>query len=356
MSAAQVSVPASRLTEAAARLLSAAGLGESPAEVVAGSLVDADMRGVSSHGVMLVPMYVERLRAGSVSPHTEAKLVADSGTLALLDGDNMFGQLSGDQAMSLAIEKAGRHGVGAVVVRHAFHFGGAFRYVMQAADAGCIGVAAANTRPLMPAPGGTAAVVGNNPIAFGIPFAGGDPLVLDMALSEVSLGKIRLAAQEGREIPPTWATDADGVATTNAEAAVDGLLLPAGGHKGYGLALVVDVLTGVLSGGGYGAHVKGLYADTAVPNDCAHAFLALDIAALGDGDDFAGRLADLVGQVTSSPRAPGVERVLMPGQLEAERFAAARSNGVLVDPGVLDRLHATAAELEVVLTEMETPA
>lgn len=352
----QVSVSSSWVTEATARLLSAAGLGEAAARVVAGSLVDADMRGVSSHGVMLVPMYVERLRAGSVSTRTEAEVVADSGALALLDGGNMLGQLSGDQAMSLAIEKADRYGVGAVLVRHAFHFGGAFRYVMQAADAGCIGIAAANTRPLMPAPGGAAAVVGNNPIAFGIPCGGGEPLVLDMALSEVSLGKIRLAAQEGREIPATWATDADGVATTDAEAAIDGLLLPAGGHKGYGLALVVDILTGVLSGGGYGSHVKGLYADTAVPNDCAHAFLALDVSALGDGDDFAGRLADLVGQVTNSPRAPGVERVLVPGQIEAERFAAAESTGVLVDAGVLDRLCSTAAELDVALAEIETTA
>lgn len=352
----QVSVSASWLTEAAARLLSAAGLEEDPAAVVAGSLVDADMRGVSSHGVMLVPMYVERLCAGSVSPRTEAEPVADSGPLALLDGGNMLGQLSGDQAMSLAIEKAGRYGLGAVLVRHAFHFGGAFRYVQQAAEAGLIGVAAANTRPLMPAPGGAAAVVGNNPIAFGVPFPGGEPLVLDMALSEVSLGKIRIAAQEGREIPATWATDADGVATTDAEAAIEGLLLPAGAHKGYGLALVVDVLTGVLSGGGYGSHVKGLYADTSVPNDCAHAFLAIDVAAFGDGEGFADRVADLAGQVTGSPRAPGVDRVLLPGQLEAERFAAAQATGVPVEASVLDRLRATALDLDVALAEMETTA
>lgn len=345
------------LTEAATRLLEAAGLDEPSAGTVAGSLVDADMRGVSSHGVLLVPMYVERLRAGSVSPLTEAELVVDTGPLALLDGRNMLGQLSGIQAMSLAVEKAGQLGIGAVFVRHAFHFGGAFRYVMQAVDAGCIGIAAANTRPLMPAPGGAAAVVGNNPIAFGIPFAGGEPLVLDMALSEASMGKIRLAAQQGGEIPATWATDADGLATTDAEAALDGLLMPMGGHKGYGLALVVDILTGVLSGGGYGSHVKGLYADTSVPNDCSHAFLALDVAAFGDVDAFAGRLADLAAQITGSPRAPGVERLLMPGQSEAERFAAAQAAGVVdVEASVLDRLHATAVELDVVLTEMETPA
>lgn len=344
------------MTDAATRLLVAAGLEAAPAGVVATSLVEADMRGVSSHGVMLLPMYVARLRAGSVSPRTKAELVADSDSLALLDAGNMLGQLSGDQAMSLAIAKARRHGVGAVLVRHAFHFGGAFRYATQATEAGCIGIVAANTRPLMPAPGGAAPVVGNNPIAVGIPFAGRFPLVLDMALSEVSLGKIRLAAREGREIPPTWATDSDGVATTDAETAIDGMLLPAGGHKGYGLALIVDILTGVLSGGGYGSHVKGLYADTSVPNDCSHAFLALEVAALGDADGFGGRLDDLVGQVAESPLAPGAERVLMPGQLEAERFAAARATGVLIEPSVLDGLWATAAELDVVLAEVETTA
>jgi LDH2 family malate/lactate/ureidoglycolate dehydrogenase len=355
-------MPASTLTspswlvERLAAVFSAAGLDSTAATTVAQALVDADMRGIPSHGTLLVPMYVERIVRGSVTTLTSAEPVADFGAIAVLDAGHALGVLTADQAMALAVEKAAAHGVGAVAVRRAFHFGGAFRYVERAAAAGMIGLAAANTRPLMPAPGGAHAVVGNNPLAIGVPRADGEPLVLDMALSEAALGKIRLAAQEGREIPATWATAADGSPTTDPAAALAGLLLPAAGHKGYGLALMVDVLTGVLSGGSYGSGVRGLYADTATPNDCAHFFLALDAARFsddGDGDAFAARVADLAAQVTSPPAAPGVERLLVPGQLEAERHAAARADGVALDTTVLERLRAAAESVGVSLGDPE---
>lgn len=323
----------------------AAGLDREAAGRVAASLVSADLRGVSSHGTMLVPMYIERIQSGSVSRHTKADVVVDVGGVALLDARDALGQVTSDQAMDLAITKARHHGVGAVVVRNAFHFGGAFRYAESAARAGCIGIVASNTRPLMPAPGGAAAVVGNNPLAVGIPVLDREPLILDMALSEAALGKIRLAAQEGRPIPATWATDAKGAPTTDAEAAIAGLLLPAAGHKGYGLALVIDMLTGVLSGGGFGNAVRGLYADTSVPNNCAHFFLALDIARFGDVEGFLARAAELADQVLTSPTAPGVERTLLPGQLEAERSSAALAHGVRLDASVLAALEATARSL-----------
>ncbi|MDW5596312.1 Ldh family oxidoreductase [Conexibacter stalactiti] len=338
------------LVERLAAVFAGAGLERAAATTVATALIDADMRGIPSHGSLLVPMYVERIVSGSVTTLTSAEPVADFGAVAVLDGGHALGVLTADQAMALAIEKARDHGLGAVAVRRAFHFGGAFRYVQSAAEAGMIGVAAANTRPLMPAPGGAHAVVGNNPLAIGVPRAGGEPLVLDMALSEAALGKIRLAAQEGREIPATWATAADGTPTTDPAAAIAGLLLPAAGHKGYGLALMVDVLTGVLSGGSYGGAVRGLYADTAVPNDCAHFFLALDVTRFGsDLDGFAARVADLSQQVTSPPAAPGVERLLVPGQLEAERHAAAEAQGVALDASVLERLRAAAESVGVEL-------
>jgi LDH2 family malate/lactate/ureidoglycolate dehydrogenase len=332
-----VHVPAAWLTDVVAGLFATAGLSQASARTIAGSLVEADMRGIPSHGVMLVPMYLDRLEAGTISAHDEAVVVVDAGAVAVLDGGHALGQLTGDQAMALAIEKARHHGVGAVVVRRAFHFGGAFRYVMQAADAGCIGVAAANTRPLMPAPGGAEAVVGNNPLAVGVPTAG-DPIVLDIALSEVALGKIRLAEQEGRKIPSTWATDANGEPTTDPAAAIAGLLLPSGMHKGYGLALIVDVLTGVLSGGAFGSDVKGLYADVSVPNDCAHFFLALDVGAFASIEEFQERVGALGDAVTGSTRAPGVDRLYLPGQIEAERHAEAAANGIELDASVLEAL------------------
>ncbi len=346
-----VCIPAPDLIATTARVFGALGLPDHAAAAVAEGLVDADMRGIPSHGLMLVPMYAERIRAGSVSTATEAAMVTDLGAIAVLDAGNALGILSGDQAMALAVERARRFGIGAVAVRHAFHFGGAFRYAMAAAEVGLIGIAAANTRPLIPAPGGARAVVGNNPLAIGVPSGGAEPIVLDMALSEAALGKIRLAAAEGREIPPTWATDANGTPTTDPETAIAGLLLPAAGPKGYGLALMVDVLTGVLSGGGFGAGVQGLYADTSIPNDCAHLFLAIDPGAFGDADAFVARIDELASQVTASPTAPGVERVLLPGQLEAERQAAARTDGVRVERSVIDKLHELAASLGVEPTE-----
>ncbi|MFC4472246.1 Ldh family oxidoreductase [Streptomyces xiangluensis] len=345
----RISVPPDWLTEAVGTVFVAAGLSPRAAATVARSLVEADLRGTPSHGVLLVPMYIERLRKGSVSTRESAKVVSDAGAVAVLDAGHALGQLTGDQAMELAVDKAHTYGIGAVTVRHAFHFGGAYRYARTAAAAGCIGIAAANTRPLMPAPGGAAAVVGNNPLAVGVPTGHDEPILLDMALSEAALGKIRLAAQQGREIPPTWATDRGGTPTTDPAEALAGLLLPAAGHKGYGLALVVDVLTGVLSGGSFGGGVRGLYADPSTPNDCAHFFLALDVAAFGDRDEFEQRVAALRDQITGSPKAPGTERLLLPGQLEAERQASATTAGVPLDAGVLAALRETATSLGVAL-------
>jgi LDH2 family malate/lactate/ureidoglycolate dehydrogenase len=346
-----VRIPAPALLAATSRVFGALGLPEGAAAAVAEGLVDGDMRGIPSHGLMLVPMYAERIRAGSVTTATAGEVVTDLGAIAVLDAGNALGILTGDQAMALAVERARRFGIGAVAVRHAFHFGGAFRYVMAAAEAGLIGIAAANTRPLIPAPGGAAAVIGNNPLAIGVP-RGTEPIVLDMALSEAALGKIRIAAAEGREIPPTWATDSTGMPTTDPEAAIAGLLLPAAGPKGYGLAFMIDVLTGVLSGGAFGAGVQGLYNNADTPNDCAHFFCAIDPAAFGGADTFAARVGELADQVTASPTAPGVERVLLPGQLEAERHAAARADGVRVERSVIDDLREVAAGLGIDLGDL----
>lgn len=330
------------LTESLTAIFVAVGVSESGASKVAESLVDADRRGIPSHGAMLVSMYVDRLRSGSVSTRDEAEVLIDAGAIAVLDAHHMLGQVSGDQAMELAVSKAKSHGVGAVTVRRAFHFGGAFRYVQEATRAGCIGVAAANTRPLMPAPGGASPVVGNNPLAFGVPNGDDEPIVTDMALSEAALGKIRLAASEGREIPETWATDPEGQPTTDPEAAIAGMLLPIGGPKGYGLAVVVDVLTGVLSGGQSGAGVKGLYADTSVPNDCAHFFLALDVESFANPQEFTGRLRELATQITDSDRAPEADRLLLPGQLEAERHEQSEEQGIELDESTLTSIHEAA--------------
>jgi len=220
---------------------------------------------------------------------------------------------------------------------------------MQAGEAGCVGVAMSNTTPLMPAPGGAERIVGNNPLAIAVPTSAGVEIVLDMALSAVALGKIRLAASAGRPIPDTCATDPSGTPTTDAEEAVLGMLLPAAGHKGFGLALMIDVLTGVLSGGGWGDQVRPLYREPDQPNDCAHLFLAIDPEMLGGVESFRRRSSGLAARVRSSATAPGVNRLYLPGEIEAERAAHQRRHGVLIERSGLDGLLAAARAVGAVL-------
>ena len=315
-------------------------LGFEPADAgrIAAALVEADLRGVSSHGVMLVPMYVERLNAGGVTRERELDIVHDAGAALVVDARGGMGQLSSPQAMGHAIERAGRYGIGLVSVRNAHHFGAASRWATQAAQAGCLGIAMSNTTPLMPAPGGAERLVGNNPLAIAVPTEAGVEIVLDMALSAVALGKIRLAASAGRPIPDTWATDPSGLPTTDPEAAVLGMLLPAAGHKGFGLALMIDVLTGVLSGGGWGDQVRPLYREPDQPNDCAHLFLAIDPELLGGAEGFRQRSSALAARVRESATAPGVQRLHLPGEIEAERAEHQRRHGVLIERSGLDGL------------------
>jgi LDH2 family malate/lactate/ureidoglycolate dehydrogenase len=330
-------------------VFSAVGFDPSDSAKIATALVEADLRGVSSHGIMLVPMYVERLNAGGVTRERELDILYDAGAALVVDARGGMGQLSSPQAMGHAIERAGRHGIGLVSVRNAHHFGAASRWAMQAGEAGCVGVAMSNTTPLMPAPGGAERIVGNNPLAIAVPTTAGVEIVLDMALSAVALGKIRLAASAGRPIPDNWATDPSGTPTTDPEQAVLGMLLPAAGHKGFGLALMIDVLTGVLSGGGWGDQVRPLYREPDRPNDCAHLFLAIDPELLGGAESFRRRSSGLAARVRGSATAPGVSRLYLPGEIEAERAAHQRRNGVLIERSGLDGLLAAARAVGAVV-------
>jgi len=345
----RVLVRPSWLEATVSAVFSAVGFEPGDAASIAVALVEADLRGVSSHGIMLVPMYVDRLNAGGVTRERELDVVSDAGAALIADARGGMGQLSSPQAMGQAIERAGRYGIGLVSVRNAHHFGAASRWAMQAAQAGCIGIAMSNTTPLMPAPGGAERLVGNNPLAIAVPTAAGAEIVLDMALSAVALGKIRLAAAAGEQIPDTWATDPDGRPTTDPEEAVLGMLLPAAGHKGFGLALMIDVLTGVLSGGGWGDQVRPLYREPGRPNDCAHLFLAIDPELLGGIDNFRRRSSGLAARVRGSATAPGVERLYLPGEIEAERAAHQRRNGVLIERSGLDGLLAAARAVGAVV-------
>ena len=259
-------------------LFHATGISEKASTTMAEALVEADLAGLPSHGVMQGEVYLARLRAGSLTTAEQAERVVDRDAMAVLDAHNMLGHLAAAQAVDLAVEKARRFGIAAVAVRNAFHFGAAGRYAAMAAKAGCVGIVMANTKATMPAPGGAQALVGTNPIAVAIPTADEPAIVLDMATSAGSVGKIRMAGKAGRAIPEGWAVAADGSPTTDPAEALKGLLLPAAGPKGFGLSLIVDLLCGLLSSGIWGEAIPTIHGDLTKPAPSTHLYIAIDIA------------------------------------------------------------------------------
>jgi len=310
-----VAIDAQRLTSAIADIFTATGIAAADAQIVAADLVAADLEGIASHGVMLVPMYVERISKGSVSRRSAGEVVSDRASAIIIDAGNVLGQLTSRQAVMLAVARARETGLAAVVVRNGFHFGTAGRYARMMAEKNCVGIVLSNTRPLMPAPGGAEALVGNNPIAIALPSAGDFPVEADMALSATAMGKIRLAAAAAERIPQDWAVDSQGRPTTDPAAAIKGMLLPAAGPKGFGLAFVIDLLCGGLSDGAVGAEVRPLYGDPAEPYRCSHFFLAIAVDHFPAGERFAHRVRDQATRVSQSKRGPRVERVYAPGEL-----------------------------------------
>jgi LDH2 family malate/lactate/ureidoglycolate dehydrogenase len=341
-----VAVPASKLAAAVTGILVAAGIERAAAEVVAADLVEADLEGLASHGVMLLPMYVDRIAAGSVSRRGAGDVVSDRGSAIVIDAANALGQLTARQAVELAAARAHEIGIAAVAVRNGFHFGTAGRHARMIAARNCIGIVLSSTRPLMPAPGGAEPLVGNNPIAMALPSSGAFPVEVDMALSATAMGKIRLAAAAGQPIPADWAIDADGNPTTDPAAAITGMLLPAGGPKGFGLAFLIDLLCGGLSEGAVGAEVRPLYGDPAQPYRCSHFFLAIHVGHFPAAATFAQRVEQQAARVSRSKRAPGIERIYAPGEL---RWATRRANGdtCRLDVQTVRALAATAQRLGI---------
>jgi len=319
---AAVYVDASDLSEAVALVLRAAGVEASDAHITAQCLLSAEIEGVTSHGVALLPLYVQRLAAGGVVAAAKPVVVQDFGAWVVVDAQHGLGGASSRMAVDLAAQRAVTHGVGFVTVRHAFHFGAAAFWSRRLAERGMVGAALSNTRPLMPAPGGAQAVVGNNPLSIAFPSDSATPIVVDMAMSATAMGKIRLADAQGEPIPLGWATDASGAPTTSAREAIAGMLLPAAGPKGFGLAVAIDLLCGALSGGAVGAAVKPLYGAPEQHYGCAHAFLAIDAKRANAGQGIGAIVDAYARQIRASAKAASTERLYAPGDLEREARAA----------------------------------
>lgn len=316
-----------QLTAFGADVLASLGVPDADARLVSDSLVTADLWGHPSHGMLRLPWYVARLRSGVMQAVTREEVLVDAGAVAVLDGHDGVGQVITDRACTDAIARAEQHGVGVVAVRNSNHFGTAAYWTRRMAEVGCVGILTTNGSPAMAPWGGTLKTVGANPWSVATPGGSNPPVVLDIANTGVARGKIYAAAERGEQIPDTWALDPDGVPTTDPHVAVHGLLAPMGGHKGYGISFIMDVLSGVLTGSSYATDVVGPY----VPDQrsgCGHLVLALKVDAVLPDGSFGARIDDLIDSTKSVPRATGVDEIFYPGEIEARAEVAGRVAGV----------------------------
>ena len=344
----EINVPAGKLSVFCVACFKKLGLSPQNARLTADNLIFANLRGVDSHGVIRMKIYAERLRAGGFKAKARPRIVAEQKSSALLDARHGIGQVAAAAAMKLAIGKAKKTGVAVVSVKNSNHFGASAFYAMQALQHGMIGFAATNAGPTMAPTGGREGRLGNNAMAIAMPAGRFPPIVLDMATGAVAWGKIFLAQQEKRKIPATWALDQHGMPTDDPNAAAhQGLIQPFGGYKGYGLSLLIDILTGVLSGGGFSTHVRTLYQQIDAPSQVAHLCAALRIDGFMALKEFLQRMEEIIQLMHSCPSAPGVERIFVPGEIEHETEQRRKAEGIPLNAQLRDELKVLGAELGV---------
>ncbi len=338
--------PSDVLREFTEQAFQRVGVPAEDAALVADSLLEANLRGVDSHGVgrLLVP-YIHRLRAGGINPRPAVRLVAESPATLLVDADNGLGAVAATKAMQWGIERARHNGAAWVGVRHSNHFGASAYYALLAAQQGMVGLALTNSPPAMAPWGGREPLLGTNPLALAVP-TDEEPLVLDMATSLVAKGRIVLAQASGQtEIPAGWALDARGQPTRSVAEALQGTVMPLGGHKGSGLALLIDLLCGALTGAAMATGIGQLHGNLDRPQGIGHLLGAIDIDQMVPLTEFRRRAGELARQVRAAPRAEGVERIFTPGELEAETRRRRLAEGIPLSEGVRRELQALAAEL-----------
>lgn len=342
-------VPADHLRKVLGGVLHALGASTQDAGTVADLLVEADLRGVDSHGAHLLGLYVARVRAGHIDPAAQPRVVDDAGTTVLLDGGFGFGQITGLEAVRLLVERSAEHGVAAVAVREGTHLGALAAYTERAARAGRICLCFQNGPTIVPPYGGTTQLFSTNPLSYAVPTRDEAPVVYDVATTAVAGNKLLLAKKRGDTvIPDGWANDERGRPTTDPAAASVRHLQWFGGHKGFGLAVLVEVLAGVLTGSSFG-RTEHTASPAHGPDRVAKGFvfLALDPERFLPGGDFGARVDTLVRDIRASEPAEGVERVLVPGQLEHERRAERERDGIPLPAALRDEINRHAADLGV---------
>ncbi|SDF36874.1 Ldh family oxidoreductase [Sporomusa acidovorans] len=317
---------------------------EEDAKLVADSLVQADLWGHQSHGVLRLSWYVERLRRAVMHKVTQPKFEVDAGAIAVIDGQDGIGQVLAAKAADEAVKRAKIHGIGAVAVRNSNHFGTCMYFTLMAARQGCIGFLTTNGGPAIAPWGGMKKIIGTNPWSIAAPAGKHAPMVLDIANTAVARGKIYLARNKHEKIPLGWALTADGEPTTDPQAAIDGIIAPMAGHKGYAIGVMMDVLAGAMSGSKWGPKVNGPY-HYDKKSGAGHFMIAMNIEAFRPLAAFNADIEEMIATIKSVPLAKGNEEVFYPGELEARNDVKNRQAGLFFPADTIADLQKVAGEL-----------
>lgn len=331
----------------ARRLLATLGVPADDAATVAKCLVQADLRGVDTHGLMRLPVYLDRIRRGLVDPAPKLAVERRTPVVGALDGQNGLGFVTATHAMADAIATARTYGIGIVSVRRSTHFGMAASYVLQAIEAGMMSLVFSNASRAMPPWGGRDALLGTSPFAAGAPGGKLPAFVLDMAPSVAARGKIRKAERRGEKIPLGLALDAQGRPTTDPTAAMGGVVLPIGGPKGSGLAIMMDIFGGVISGAAFGGDVGDQQKVLDRPQNVGHFFLAMKPDLFVSEADYKDRMDTLFTRIRAVPKAEGFDEILLPGEIESREMARREKSGIPYAPTEVAMLDAEAAKAGV---------
>lgn len=345
-------VDAEELLELVVAVFERCGMSQADAALLADSLVDADLSGTHSHGVLRVPDYVEKLTVQGVDPKGQPSVVREGPSFVLVDGGNSMGQIGTTVAMRAVIRKASASGIAAGAIRGSNHCGALAYFARMALPHGMIGIVTTNALPTMAPQGGAERILGINPVAFSIPAGEMPPIVYDAAFSGSSHGKLRVYEQKGLDLPVGWALDAEGRPTIDPAAAIDGLLVPIGGYKGASLAMIMGMLSSFLSGANYGTELGSLE-EGPIPGADGHFVAAIDIASFEEVERFRSRVDEAIRQVHECRPAPGVDRIYVAGEQEAERREDYRKNGIPLNHVTLADVGETAERLGIDVNEFE---
>jgi LDH2 family malate/lactate/ureidoglycolate dehydrogenase len=330
-------------------ILRAIGVPEAKARLTADCLVAANLRGVDSHGVLLLPYYVDQFRAGNIDPNADGRVISESGACLKFDGQHGVGQHVSAVCCDLAVEAARRFGMGMVIATRSNHFGIAAFWAARISAAGMAGMVMTNASPIVAPWQGREGRIGTNPICLSVPSTGKGGWLLDMATTTVAKNRIVKAAASGEKtIPAGWAMNSDGIPTVDIAEAMQGLLMPLGGYKGSGLGMLVEILCGVLGGGTMGAEVGGLHIKDRKMNT-THTFIAIDIARFMPLDRFQSRMEQLVSGVKATRTAQGYTEVLVAGDPEWRKEAERLRDGIPIEDNLWHRLASLARDLQVPL-------